>query len=116
MRDCDVEDTGPDEDRDPDPGPGKNRDQTLFWGPEPGPDEDRDPTLVLIRLESLCVLSGFMGFAPDLNAIVQQWKYKDNDDDQLFYTRIYLDKVQRVSWSPAQPEHFQYHLEYLLCS
>lgn len=38
-----------------------------------------------------------MGFAQDLNAIVQQWKYKDNDDDQLFYTRVYLDKTQRVS-------------------
>lgn len=41
--------------------------------------------------------SGFIGFAPDLSAIVQQWKYKDNDDDQLFYTKIYLDKTQRVN-------------------
>uniref|UniRef100_A0A7N6FI37 procollagen-lysine 5-dioxygenase n=1 Tax=Anabas testudineus TaxID=64144 RepID=A0A7N6FI37_ANATE len=41
---------------------------------------------------------GFIGFAADLSAIVQQWKYKDNDDDQLFYTRIYLDKTQRVNW------------------
>uniref|UniRef100_A0A8C4GN35 procollagen-lysine 5-dioxygenase n=1 Tax=Dicentrarchus labrax TaxID=13489 RepID=A0A8C4GN35_DICLA len=38
---------------------------------------------------------GFIGFASDLSTIVQQWKYKDNDDDQLFYTRIYLDKIQR---------------------
>ncbi|XP_067301470.1 multifunctional procollagen lysine hydroxylase and glycosyltransferase LH3 [Pseudorasbora parva] len=38
---------------------------------------------------------GFIGFAPEIHAIVQQWKYKDNDDDQLFYTRIYLDKEQR---------------------
>uniref|UniRef100_A0A1A7W8Z6 procollagen-lysine 5-dioxygenase n=1 Tax=Iconisemion striatum TaxID=60296 RepID=A0A1A7W8Z6_9TELE len=38
---------------------------------------------------------GFIGFAPDLSAMVQQWKYKDSDDDQLFYTRIYLDKTQR---------------------
>ncbi|MED6232446.1 Multifunctional procollagen lysine hydroxylase and glycosyltransferase LH3 [Ataeniobius toweri] len=42
---------------------------------------------------------GFMGFAPDLSTIIQQWKFKDNDDDQLFYTRIYLDQNQRVSWS-----------------
>jgi len=42
--------------------------------------------------------SGFIGFAPDLSTIVQQWKFKDNDDDQLFYTRIYLDKNQRVKW------------------
>ncbi|XP_050952785.1 multifunctional procollagen lysine hydroxylase and glycosyltransferase LH3 [Labeo rohita] len=38
---------------------------------------------------------GFIGYAPDIHAIVQQWKYKDDDDDQLFYTRIYLDKEQR---------------------
>ncbi|KAA0706473.1 Procollagen-lysine,2-oxoglutarate 5-dioxygenase 3 [Triplophysa tibetana] len=38
---------------------------------------------------------GFIGYAPEIHAIVQQWKYKDNDDDQLFYTRIYLDKEQR---------------------
>lgn len=42
---------------------------------------------------------GFMGFAPELAALVQQWKYKDNDDDQLFYTRIYLDKTQRSKYN-----------------
>uniref|UniRef100_A0A8C1M421 Procollagen-lysine, 2-oxoglutarate 5-dioxygenase 3 n=1 Tax=Cyprinus carpio TaxID=7962 RepID=A0A8C1M421_CYPCA len=35
---------------------------------------------------------GFIGYAPEVYAIVKQWKYKDDDDDQLFYTRIYLDK------------------------
>uniref|UniRef100_A0A8C2E9H7 procollagen-lysine 5-dioxygenase n=1 Tax=Cyprinus carpio TaxID=7962 RepID=A0A8C2E9H7_CYPCA len=39
---------------------------------------------------------GFIGYAPEVYAIVKQWKYKDDDDDQLFYTRIYLDKEQRV--------------------
>ncbi|KAG7236230.1 hypothetical protein INR49_001146 [Caranx melampygus] len=42
---------------------------------------------------------GFIGFAPDLSAIVQQWKFKDNDDDQLFYTKIYLDKTQRTKFN-----------------
>lgn len=42
---------------------------------------------------------GFIGFAPDLATLVQQWKYKDNDDDQLFYTRIYLDKTQRTKYN-----------------
>ncbi|XP_034020441.1 multifunctional procollagen lysine hydroxylase and glycosyltransferase LH3 [Thalassophryne amazonica] len=42
---------------------------------------------------------GFIGFAPDLSALVQQWKYKDDDDDQLFYTRIYLDKAQRTKFN-----------------
>ncbi|KAM9424500.1 uncharacterized protein KZ484_002331 isoform 2-T3 [Pholidichthys leucotaenia] len=39
---------------------------------------------------------GFVGFAPDVSAIIQQWKYKDNYDNQLFYTKIYLDKEQSV--------------------
>ncbi|XP_047242064.1 multifunctional procollagen lysine hydroxylase and glycosyltransferase LH3 [Girardinichthys multiradiatus] len=42
---------------------------------------------------------GFMGFAPDLSTIIQQWKFKDNDDDQLFYTRIYLDQNQRTKFN-----------------
>ncbi|RVE60945.1 hypothetical protein OJAV_G00185930 [Oryzias javanicus] len=42
---------------------------------------------------------GFVGFAPDLGAIVQQWKFKDDDDDQLFYTRIYLDRAQRTKFN-----------------
>ncbi|XP_030631845.1 multifunctional procollagen lysine hydroxylase and glycosyltransferase LH3 [Chanos chanos] len=42
---------------------------------------------------------GFIGYAPELYAIVQQWKYKDNDDDQLFYTHIYLDKEQRTRFN-----------------
>uniref|UniRef100_W5N9S9 procollagen-lysine 5-dioxygenase n=1 Tax=Lepisosteus oculatus TaxID=7918 RepID=W5N9S9_LEPOC len=42
---------------------------------------------------------GFIGYAPQLNGIIQQWKYKDNDDDQLFYTRIYLDKAQREKYN-----------------
>ncbi|KAF3698361.1 Procollagen-lysine,2-oxoglutarate 5-dioxygenase 3 [Channa argus] len=42
---------------------------------------------------------GFIGFASELSAIVQQWKYKDNDDDQLFYTKIYLNKTQRTKFN-----------------
>uniref|UniRef100_A0A096LV87 Procollagen-lysine, 2-oxoglutarate 5-dioxygenase 3 n=1 Tax=Poecilia formosa TaxID=48698 RepID=A0A096LV87_POEFO len=42
---------------------------------------------------------GFIGFSSDLAAIVQQWKFRDNDDDQLFYTRIYLDQKQRTRFN-----------------
>ncbi|XP_074121037.1 multifunctional procollagen lysine hydroxylase and glycosyltransferase LH3 [Sminthopsis crassicaudata] len=38
---------------------------------------------------------GFIGFAPTIHHIVRQWKYKDDDDDQLFYTRLYLDSRLR---------------------
>lgn len=40
--------------------------------------------------------TGFIGFAPTVHQIVRQWKYKDDDDDQLFYTRLYLDPGLRV--------------------
>ncbi|KAM4714261.1 multifunctional procollagen lysine hydroxylase and glycosyltransferase LH3 [Anableps anableps] len=48
---------------------------------------------------------GFVGFASDLGAIVQQWKFKDNDDDQLFYTRIYLDRNQRTRFNMTLDHH-----------
>lgn len=41
--------------------------------------------------------AGFMGYAPPINQLVSQWSLHDNDDDQLFYTKIYLDPLQRVS-------------------
>ncbi|XP_054991042.1 multifunctional procollagen lysine hydroxylase and glycosyltransferase LH3 isoform X2 [Sorex araneus] len=42
---------------------------------------------------------GFIGFAPTIHRIVRQWKYKDDDDDQLFYTRLYLDPGLREKLS-----------------
>ncbi|XP_067879645.1 multifunctional procollagen lysine hydroxylase and glycosyltransferase LH3-like [Heterodontus francisci] len=41
---------------------------------------------------------GFIGYAPLINNIVQQWKFKDDDDDQLFYTKIYLNTVLREKY------------------
>ncbi|XP_019487107.1 PREDICTED: procollagen-lysine,2-oxoglutarate 5-dioxygenase 2 [Hipposideros armiger] len=38
---------------------------------------------------------GFIGYAPYVNRIVQQWNLQDNDDDQLFYTKIYIDPLKR---------------------
>uniref|UniRef100_A0A5F8GCT7 procollagen-lysine 5-dioxygenase n=1 Tax=Monodelphis domestica TaxID=13616 RepID=A0A5F8GCT7_MONDO len=38
---------------------------------------------------------GFVGYAPYINHIVQQWNLQDNDDDQLFYTKIYIDPLKR---------------------
>ncbi|XP_041443636.1 uncharacterized protein LOC495489 isoform X1 [Xenopus laevis] len=44
---------------------------------------------------------GFIGFAPQIYGMVQLWKYKDNDDDQLFYTKIYLDESLRERFNIA---------------
>ncbi|XP_056155330.1 procollagen-lysine,2-oxoglutarate 5-dioxygenase 2 isoform X2 [Lampris incognitus] len=38
---------------------------------------------------------GIIGYAPYINKIVAQWSLHDNDDDQLFYTKLYLDPLQR---------------------
>ncbi|MEQ2272131.1 Procollagen-lysine,2-oxoglutarate 5-dioxygenase 2, partial [Xenotaenia resolanae] len=38
-----------------------------------------------------------IGYAPYVNNIVSQWNLHDNDDDQLFYTKIYLDPLKRKS-------------------
>lgn len=42
---------------------------------------------------------GFIGYAPEIYEIVSQWKLRDNDDDQLFYTLIYLDKADRTKYN-----------------
>ena len=51
----------------------------------------------------LFCIAGFIGYAPYINRIVQQWNLQDNDDDQLFYTKIYIDPLKRVGNS----SHFQ---------
>uniref|UniRef100_A0A8C4EKI6 procollagen-lysine 5-dioxygenase n=1 Tax=Dicentrarchus labrax TaxID=13489 RepID=A0A8C4EKI6_DICLA len=38
---------------------------------------------------------GIIGYAPYINRVVSQWNLHDNDDDQLFYTKIYLDPLRR---------------------
>ncbi|XP_032238618.2 multifunctional procollagen lysine hydroxylase and glycosyltransferase LH3 isoform X2 [Nematostella vectensis] len=38
---------------------------------------------------------GFIGYAPVFHQIINEKPVKDEDDDQLFYTNIYLDKEKR---------------------
>lgn len=61
----------------------------------------------------VCDIAGFIGYAPYINRIVQQWNLQDNDDDQLFYTKIYVDPLARVgsNWL----SHF-FLLEITCCS
>ncbi len=39
---------------------------------------------------------GFIGYAPDIYTIISNAKILDNDDDQLFYTKIFFNKELRV--------------------
>ncbi|XP_069753489.1 procollagen-lysine,2-oxoglutarate 5-dioxygenase 2 isoform X2 [Narcine bancroftii] len=40
---------------------------------------------------------GIIGYASSINSIVEKWRLQDNDDDQLFYTKVYLDPAKRLS-------------------
>ncbi|XP_076023087.1 procollagen-lysine,2-oxoglutarate 5-dioxygenase 1 [Genypterus blacodes] len=40
---------------------------------------------------------GFMGYLPNIKKMVADWKGEDNESDQLFFTRIYIDQDKRTS-------------------
>lgn len=40
---------------------------------------------------------GFIGFAPNVYLLMEPWDLQDKDDDQLFYTNIYLDAEKRAN-------------------
>lgn len=39
---------------------------------------------------------GFIGYASDIYEILEKTSIKDDDDDQLFYTNIYLQDALRI--------------------
>ena len=41
-------------------------------------------------------LLGFVGYAPVIADIIGDHEISDTDDDQLYYTKIYLDEAKRV--------------------
>lgn len=55
-----------------------------------------EPRIFLSIYFHVWFLSGFIGYSPNINSILQQWNLQDNDDDQLFYTKIYIDQLKRV--------------------
>lgn len=40
---------------------------------------------------------GFIGYAPTVSNVVSDHSLEDSDDDQLYYTKIFLDETKRVS-------------------
>ena len=51
----------------------------------------------LYRLLSCICLSGFIGYASVFHQVVADHAIEDVEDDQLYYTKIFLDKQKRVS-------------------
>lgn len=44
----------------------------------------------------LFLLSGFIGYLPNIKELVADWAGEDDDSDQLFFTKIYIDAAKRV--------------------
>ncbi|XP_041655153.1 procollagen-lysine,2-oxoglutarate 5-dioxygenase 1 isoform X1 [Cheilinus undulatus] len=40
---------------------------------------------------------GFMGYLPNIREMVSDWSGEDDDSDQLFFTKIYIDAAKRKS-------------------
>ena len=45
---------------------------------------------------SFDVCAGFIGFADTIAEIISDHPVQDRDDDQLYYTKLYLDQEKRV--------------------
>lgn len=47
----------------------------------------------------LCLFlsSGFIGYVPNIREMVSDWTGEDDESDQLFFTKIYIDPAKRVS-------------------
>ncbi|XP_036434918.1 procollagen-lysine,2-oxoglutarate 5-dioxygenase 1 isoform X2 [Colossoma macropomum] len=67
--------------------------ETLIW-----PDrhlEDKHPHVR--EGKRFLGAGGFIGYAPKLKKMVSDWSGEDNDSDQLFYTKLYINPEKRKS-------------------
>uniref|UniRef100_A0A8C3AFY9 Procollagen-lysine,2-oxoglutarate 5-dioxygenase 1 n=1 Tax=Cyclopterus lumpus TaxID=8103 RepID=A0A8C3AFY9_CYCLU len=67
--------------------------ESLIW-----PDrhlEDKHPHVV--EGNRFLGSGGFIGYLPNIKEMVSDWTGEDNDSDQLFFTKIYIDPVKRKS-------------------
>lgn len=44
----------------------------------------------------LLLSPGFIGYLPNIKEMVADWTGEDDDSDQLFFTKIYIDGAKRV--------------------
>ncbi|VDO32469.1 unnamed protein product [Brugia timori] len=72
----------------------------LVFSSEPfcWPNRSLAPKYPLVNFGYRYLNSGvFMGFAPEIWNLISYKDVEDNDDDQLYYTRLYLDEQIRMS-------------------
>lgn len=53
-------------------------------------------TVLLNNIVYVYVSSGFIGYASTFHQVVADHAIEDVEDDQLYYTKIFLDKQKRV--------------------
>ena len=53
-------------------------------------------SLYLSHASSFLYRSGIIGYAPEVHKLMTHHKILDTDDDQLYYTKLYLDENLRV--------------------
>lgn len=53
--------------------------------------------ITIVSVEVIGFPQGFMGYAQEVYALMTHHEVKDTDDDQLYYTKLFLDL--RVSFS-----------------
>ena len=66
------------------------------------------------KVNLLCLCSGFIGYAPTFYTAIASSPVSDTDDDQLYYTKLFLDPKKRVSSHVTCPVIFLQKLS--LCS
>lgn len=54
------------------------------------------------------MITGFIGYLANVREVVADWSGEDDDSDQLFFTRIYIDSAKRVM--PFTPCSVDQHL------
>ncbi|XP_046726464.1 procollagen-lysine,2-oxoglutarate 5-dioxygenase 1 isoform X2 [Silurus meridionalis] len=67
--------------------------ETLIW-----PDRHLEDKYPHVREgKRFLGAGGFIGYAPNLKEMVSDWSGKDDDSDQLFFTKIYINPEKRKS-------------------
>ena len=79
----------------------KTLDARILFGAEdfcwPNPELEDEYPKVEPHQKRFLNSGGFIGYAADIYSIITNSKLDDDDDDQLFYTKLFLNKELRVS-------------------
>lgn len=55
--------------------------------------------IIYLHAYFMITLQGYIGYAPDIYELISDHEIQNTDDDQLYFTKLYLDEDLRVSLS-----------------